>query len=157
MVWDMLRKNNFSKPPKPLVESFGDMAAQYSVEASSRANRGLVPPVKMHGGQPLLEAEAFSLKPGELSSIIQVDDKFVILLCDGRTEPVQPDFNAVRDIIRDDIREKKLNLAMKECLQRLQDGSSIDNFLAGTSKSPKKADQGRFPAETLRPGAIDRK
>ena len=80
-VFEMARKHNTS-------EYFGKLAAQYSVEPGSQALQGEVPPIRRHGGQPILEEEAFKLQPGELSGVIQVEDKFVILRCEGRTEPV---------------------------------------------------------------------
>ena len=80
-VFEMARKNNTS-------ENFGDLAAQYSIEPGSQALRGEVPPIKKYGGQPDLEKEAFALQPGELSGIIQVGDKFILLRCEGYTKPV---------------------------------------------------------------------
>src|SRR5690606_15777755 len=98
-VWEKARANNTR-------ENFGDLAQQYSVEASSRSLRGEVKPIQKHGGQPLLEKEAFSLQPGELSGIVQVADKFVILRCDGYTEPVKVTFDEVRPMLFEDLREK---------------------------------------------------
>jgi parvulin-like peptidyl-prolyl isomerase len=128
-VWEMARKT-------PTLENFGNLAAQYSIEGGSRALQGEVPPIQKNGGQPELEKEAFSLKPGELSGVIQVDDKFVILWCEGYTKPTEVDFAKVRDLIYQDVREKKQQLAMVDYFERLQDMATIDNFLAGTSKTP---------------------
>lgn len=131
-VWQLARAN-------PAPEKFGDLAEQYSVEAGSRALRGEVPPIQRHGGQPLLEKEAFALSPGELSSIIQIDQRFVILLCEGRTQPEPVKFEEVRQYIHADILQKKLNLAMADYFQKLQSQATIDNHLAGTTQSPRKA------------------
>jgi parvulin-like peptidyl-prolyl isomerase len=57
-VWEMARQNLS-------LEHFSELATKYSIEASSRALAGEVPPIRKYGGQPLLEDEAFSLKPGE--------------------------------------------------------------------------------------------
>jgi hypothetical protein len=124
---------------KNTTENFGDLAAQYSVEPGSQALRGEIPPIKKHGGQPQVEEEAFALKPGELSGIIQVGDKFIILRCEGYTQPVSVAFAAVRDEIHRDIYEKKLQLAMAAKFEGLQEAAVIDNYLAGTSHSPKQA------------------
>ena len=121
-VWDIARRN-------PTVENFGELAAKYSIERSSRALEGQVPPVRRYGGQPDLEKEAFSLKAGDLSGIIQVDDKYVILLCEGYTKPIDVKFVEVKKDIIDDIREKKERLAMNEYYERLQDSTTVDNFL----------------------------
>jgi hypothetical protein len=87
----------------------------------------------------LVEKEAFALKPGEISSIVQLEaDKFVILFCEGRTVPAKVEFAAVRDLLYRDIVEKKTRMAMGECFEDLQDNATVDNYLAGTTRSPKK-------------------
>jgi hypothetical protein len=129
-VWEKARL-------KPTVDHFGQLAAEYSVEAGSRSLEGEVPPIQKHGGQPLLEQEAFALRTGELSGIVQVGDRFVILFSEGRTEPIEADFNEVRKDIYEDIHEKKLRLAMAAEFTRIQEGAQIDNYLAGTSQSSK--------------------
>jgi parvulin-like peptidyl-prolyl isomerase len=134
-VWEKARASNSSKV-------FGDLAEQYSVESSSRALRGEVKPIQKHGGQPSLEEEAFNLGPGELSGIIQVGDKFVILRCEGRTEPVKVNFAEVKSMIYEDLLEKKLRIAMSQEYDRLMETAQIDNFLAGTSQSGRKPGEG---------------
>jgi hypothetical protein len=143
-VWELARQN-------PTVEDFGRLATEYSIEASSRALQGEVPPIKKNGGQPILEKEAFALKPGELSGIIQAGDKFVILYCEGQTDPVKIDFGSVRDLLFADIHEKKLRLAMAQRFEQLQDEASVDNLLAGTSRSPNRAMGVRMPPGVPQP------
>jgi parvulin-like peptidyl-prolyl isomerase len=141
-VFEMARKNNTS-------EFFAKLATQYSVEPGSQALEGDVPPIKRFGGQPDLEKEAFQLQAGELSGIIQVGDKFVILRCEGRTKPVAVRFADVRDEIYTDLHQKKLRLAMQEQFESLQDAAIVDNYLANTSHSPrptKTPSMGRLPA-----------
>ncbi|MGQ9576229.1 MAG: peptidylprolyl isomerase [Thermoguttaceae bacterium] len=149
-VWELAKQN-------PSREYFGQLAAEYSIEPGSRALKGEVPPIQKHGGQPELEKEAFSLKPGELSGIIPVENTFVILLCEGYTKPPEVDFAAVRDILFEDIQEKKLRLAMAEYFQHLQDEARIDNYLAGTSRAPKRTGSqpvgaAAGPSVSARPG-----
>ena len=127
-VWDMA-KNNLSK------EYFGQLANQYSVEPSSQRNFGQVPPIQMHGGRPQLEQEAYNLKTGELSKIVQAGEHWIILYCLGRTTPRVTDFEAVREELHKNIFEKKLNIAMADEFDRLRKESQIDNFLSGTSQA----------------------
>jgi parvulin-like peptidyl-prolyl isomerase len=136
-VWEKARAKNTS-------QHFGDLAEQYSVEGSSRALRGEVKPIQKHGGQPGLEQEAFNLKPGELSGIIQVADKYVILRCEGFTEPVKVNYDEVKAMIYEDLLEKKLRVAMSQEYDKLMETAQIDNYLAGTSQS------GRKPSDALR-------
>jgi len=147
-VWEMAKR-------RPTAEYFGELAEKYSVEATSRSLRGEVPPIQKYGGQPLVEKEAFELKAGEISGIIQLEgERYVILFCEGRTVPAQPEFAAVRDILTEDIHEKKLRLAMADIFQQLQDNATIDNFIAGTSHVPKSVEKKAAQALGRKPAAV---
>jgi parvulin-like peptidyl-prolyl isomerase len=143
-VWELARE-------KPTPEYFGELAEEYSIEPASRALRGRVPPIQKWGGQPIIEKEAFALKPGELSSIIQTGDKYVVLLCEGRTDPTKVKFDEVRETIYEDLHEKKLRMAMAEEFDRLNDSAQIDNYLAGTMQSPKKNAAAAQPSGAVQP------
>lgn len=134
-VWEKARL-------RPTLDNFGDLAAEYSIESGSRNLHGVVPPIRRNGGQPLLEKEAFSLKPGELSSIVQVDgEHYIILMCEKYTDPVVVDPTSVRDMLHDDIFAKKLQVAMEDKFDELKENALVDNFLAGTSHAPHKAEK----------------
>jgi parvulin-like peptidyl-prolyl isomerase len=128
-VWAKARQNQS-------MEYFADLAEEYSIEPTSKSLRGEVPPIRRHGGQPQLEETAFALAPNELSGIVQLGDKFVILKCEGRTDPVDVNPQEVRKILYQDILEKKLRLAMGQQFEKIRSEARIDNFLAGTSQSP---------------------
>ncbi len=76
------------------------------------------------------------MQPGELSGVVQVGDKYIILKCEGRTEPVQVNPADVQTVLEQDIREKKLRLAMGEEFEAIRRRARIDNYLAGTSTAP---------------------
>jgi parvulin-like peptidyl-prolyl isomerase len=135
-VWEMARSKQ-DLPFDQRLYHFGNLAEEYSIEASSRALRGEVPPIQRHGAQPLIEKEAFNLKPGELSHVIVVGDKCVVLFCEGFTTPTNVEFEAVKQQIHDDVHEKKLRIAMAQEFTRLQDTATVDNYIAGTTQSPK--------------------
>jgi parvulin-like peptidyl-prolyl isomerase len=130
-VWQLARKN-------PTPEHVGDLAAAYSVDPTTKALRGEVPPIRRWGGQPTLEREAFALKPGELSGVVQVADRFMVLFCEGQTEPVKVTRQEVRDELHADILEKKQRIEMGRYFSHLRETATIDNFLAGTSHAPTK-------------------
>jgi parvulin-like peptidyl-prolyl isomerase len=130
-VWAKARQN-------PSPDYFGDLAAEYSIEPQSKSLRGEVPPIRRYGGQPQLEDAAFELAEGELSGIIQLGDKFVILKCEGRTEPVEVNPQEVRDILYQDLFEKKLRMAMNDKFAEIRSLARIDNYLAGTSQAPER-------------------
>lgn len=147
-VWEQARKLDSD-------EAFGKLAQEYSIEPVSRANFGKVPPVRQHGGQPLIENEAFRLKQGELSQIIAAGDKHIIMRCLGRTKPVEVNRQTVEAELRKDIHEKKLRLEMAKEFDRLKESAQIDNFLAGTSQSGKGAARAAAPAAAA-PRPIER-
>jgi parvulin-like peptidyl-prolyl isomerase len=130
-VWELASKN-------PTVEYFGELAEKYSIEASTRSLRGEIPPIQKWGGEPTLQQEAFSLKPGELSGVVQVGDNYVILLCEGYTEPKQVNFAEVRDLLYEDIFDKKQRLAMAREFDRLVQAAQIDNYITGVAQAPSK-------------------
>jgi parvulin-like peptidyl-prolyl isomerase len=134
-VWEKARQ-------KPTLENFGNLAQQYTIDSGSQSLYGEVPPIGKFGGNPTLEKEAFALKPGEMSGIIQVSDKFVILFCEGFTNPVKVTMDEVRDELSRDLREKKTQIAMTDLFHKLEDTSTVDNYLAGTSRSPNQKTPG---------------
>ncbi len=129
-VWDKARDDSS-------LENFGKLAKQYSIDSASAALLGEVPPIAKHGGQPVLEREAFQLKPGEISGVVQLGENFVILYCEGFTDPVRIDMKEARKYIYEDLHEKKQRMAMAKEFERLQDSSEVDNYLAGTLHHPK--------------------
>jgi parvulin-like peptidyl-prolyl isomerase len=130
-VWAKARQN-------PSMEYFGDLAEEYSIEPTSKSLRGEVPPIRKNSGQPQLEEVAYQLKPGELSGITQLGDRYVILKCEGRTEPVAVNFEEVRQILFDDIFEKKLRISMATKYEEIRSTARIDNYLVGTSEAPQR-------------------
>jgi len=127
-VWGKARQN-------PSMEYFGELATEYSIEPTSKALHGEVPPIRRHGGQLQLEEVAFALQENELSEVIQVGNRFIILKCEGRTKPIDVCREDVEEILRLDIMEKKLRLAMAEKFEQIRATAQIDNYLAGTSQA----------------------
>jgi parvulin-like peptidyl-prolyl isomerase len=148
-VWQQARDN-------PGVDFFGKLAEEFSVEPASKSNAGRVPPIQQCGGQPELEKEAFSLQPGELSGIVQVQDKFVVLYLEKFTDPIKVSREEVRNLIVEDIREKKMRFEMGREFDRIKEGSNIDNFLVGTSHVPARKAMGKGvePVVGSQPGRL---
>jgi hypothetical protein len=145
-VWQLARQN-------PTPENIGALAEQYSVDPTTKALRGEVPPIRRWGGQPALEREAFALQPGQLSGVVQVADRFMVLYCEGFTEPAQVQLTEVRDDLHADIFEKKQRIEMARRFTQLRESAAIDNFLAGTSQAPVRPRSGP-PAEGLPPSTL---
>ncbi|PHQ34928.1 peptidylprolyl isomerase [Rhodopirellula bahusiensis] len=135
-VWEMARDN-------PTDQFFGQLANQYSIEPVSSSNFGKVPPIRQHGGQPSVEKEVFQMKPGDLSGIIATGDKYIILRCQGFTEPVVSDFNAVQEELQSVLIEKKMNVAMGLKYDELKQTAEIDNFFVASKEIPRVAGENR--------------
>lgn len=133
-VWEQARAN-------PTDQFFGELAAQYSIEPTSQSNFGKVPPIRRFGGQPLIEKESFAMKPGDLSSIIATGEKYIILRCQGQTQPLVSDPTAVRDELIREVTERKERIAMAAEFDRLKGSAQIDNFLEGTTQDGRVAQQ----------------
>jgi len=145
-VWQMARDN-------PSPEFFGKLAAQYSIEPVSKNNQGQIPPIRRHGGQPMVEKNAFALRPGELSGVIIQGNTYILLKCIGYTKPVVTDRKAVEPELREEIHEKKLRLAMSKKFDLLKTSAQIDNFLEGTSQTPRQTTASRTPVRQRLPFA----
>jgi parvulin-like peptidyl-prolyl isomerase len=137
-VWEMARNRSTE-------QFFGELANQYSVEPSSRANFGKVPPLRKHGGQPNLEKAAFGLKPGEMSGIVEVAGQYVIVRCQGFTDPVVKEFQAVKTELSREILEKKTRVEMDSFMSKLISDSQVTNLL-----NPKKSRVGAVEAQASR-------
>jgi parvulin-like peptidyl-prolyl isomerase len=133
-AWQLARDN-------PSEQFFGQLAAQYSVEPTSRANMGKVPPIRQNGSAAVLENAAFKLKPGELSGIVELHKQYFILKGQGLTQPVASDPQAVRGELTKDIHEQKCREAMEAHFTKLVADASIDNFLVPKSQLGKTASE----------------
>ncbi len=128
-VWEKARAN-------PSLTYFGDLAEEYSIEPTSKALRGEVPPIRRFGGQPQLEEVAFEMNANDPPRIVQLGDKYVVLKFEERTSSQNIEFAAVRDILMQDILEKKLRIAMGERYDEIYRNARVDNYLAGTTQAP---------------------
>jgi len=146
-IWTRLRDEQASEEFAALsdkefaalsLRKFAEAASTFSVDQGSHDAQGQIPPIARFGTDPHMEKEAFSLQPGEMSGVIQVADKFVILYCEGYTKPVNTTFDDVKKEIIADLREKKLRVAMAQQYTRLADSAQIENYLTNVTKSPEK-------------------
>jgi hypothetical protein len=128
-VWQMANRHKTE-------ENFGDLAVKYSLDPESQLGRGVIEPIARHCGQPILEKEAFALKPGELSQIIQIDEHLVILFCVGYIDPLPVKIEDVRvDLIADKL-EKKQQAIIARYFERLHEQAVLTNYLTGETKNP---------------------
>ena len=114
--------------------------------------RGRIAPIVRNGGYPLLEDEAFSLKPGELSQVIQVDSStFVILYCQEIIPAREVTLEDVRDQIVSQIRKMREVTAAGEFYANAARNATIVDNLTQQVVSPRKAQQGVDPTTAPNP------
>ncbi len=116
-------------------EDFERLAQEFSVDPSSRALGGVIPPIPRHGGSKELEEIAFKLKKGEISPVVQVNlNQYIILKCEGRTVPnvteLTPD---IEQILINELREEKTQMAMAMVFEKLKNEARVDNIITGVS------------------------
>jgi foldase protein PrsA len=131
-------------------ENFGKLAAQYSVEPGSRSLEGSIPPIPRFSSNPELEREAFKLKEGEISGVIQLPklNQFIILLCEGQTEQVLDDPSRVEGQLREELKEEKTQEAVAGVFEQIKRDARVDNYLTrqstgGTKKKAGAAESGQ--------------
>ncbi len=111
-------------------EDFEALAQQYSIDPASKALGGRIPPIQKYAGSKEVETAAFKLKEGQISPVIQVGlNHYIILKCDGRTEPVVKDIAEVREILINELREEKIHLAVAKTFEKLKSEARVDNYL----------------------------
>ncbi|MCH2571221.1 MAG: peptidylprolyl isomerase [Planctomycetes bacterium] len=124
-------------------KQFERLAKEFSVDPASRPLGGLIQPIHRFSGMQGLEEEAFSLNSGELSKVIQVGTYYVILLCEGRTDPVDVSLEdkvpstgqTIREQLHADIYSKRVEQAALKLFTQLKENSSIENLLPGSNRT----------------------
>lgn len=115
-------------------EDFERLAQRHSIEPNSRALGGEIPPIPRYSGNKKLEEEAFRLRPGEISPLIQIGfNRFVILKCEGRTKPAITNLDEVRNQLYEQLLEEKTQQAVAQVFDKLKREARVDNFLTNTS------------------------
>lgn len=108
---------------------FDRLAREHSIDPTSRAMNGAVPPIARYSGNPKIEQAAFNLKPGEISGIIQYGhSNFVILKCEGFTEQIVQDIKEVEQQLYADLVEEKVQEGVARLFENLKKTSTVDNF-----------------------------
>jgi foldase protein PrsA len=139
-VWEKARAN---------PDDFEKLAQDHSIDPSSRALGGTIPPIPRFSGNDTLETAAFKLKEGEISGLIELQaGRYAILKCEGRTEPVVSSMDEVRDQLYEELHEQKTQQTVAKVFDSIKKKAQVDNFLTKTSTGPNRP----FTAPT--PGGI---
>ncbi|HCA50927.1 MAG TPA: hypothetical protein DEP12_11025, partial [Planctomycetaceae bacterium] len=126
-----LRKQALANP-----DEFGALAKEHSEDQASASARGLIPPIGKHVGDASLEAEAFSLKEGDISQLVKIANQYILMKCEKRIPStyIAPQFKADAEArLRDQIRERNLESAAGSIFQRLQAEAKIQSVYKDAS------------------------
>jgi len=126
-VWNKAKAN---------PDDFGRLAREHSVEPTSRALDGDVPPIRRYSGNEQLERAAFTLKEGEVSGITEVGPptakRYVILQCKGRTAQVVKSIEEVREELYKQLKEEKTQEAVATVFEQIKDEVRVNNYVNNT-------------------------
>lgn len=118
-------------------ESFDKLAQEYSIDPNSASLGGTIPPIPHHSGNETVEKEAFKLKPGEISGLIELAaGKYVILKSEGKTEPVVSKLDDVRDQLVDELKERKVQENIAKVFAKIKENTPVHNLLTNAMSGP---------------------
>jgi foldase protein PrsA len=129
-AWNMAMKD---------PQNFGKIAREKSIDPTSKSLDGQIQPIRRYAGNENFEREAFKLKEGEISPIIDVSTpeapRYAILLCEGHTVPIVKNINeqGVREEVLKQLQEEKTQTAVGKVFEKLKKEAVVDNFLTNTS------------------------
>lgn len=141
---------------KTSPEQFDALAKQYSEDPNSAAARGLIPPIRMHVGDPTIEKAVFALKPNEISPVLSVSGQYLLFKCEKQLPATQisPQYQeTANDQLRERIIDRNLRDASSKLFQELQKTAAVVNVY----NDPEKRKQQPHVAATInnKPITID--
>jgi len=149
-----------ASPEDALVKAageFGRIAREHSIEPTSKALDGVIPPIRRHTGpeNENVENAAFNLRAGEISGIVQLPTpgapRYVVLFCEGHTEPVvtPEQMSLVRDEIVAQLKKEKTQENVATVFKKLQEETPVHNYLTNTSTGGVQAAGGTVGAGVI--------
>ena len=114
---------------------FAQLAMDYSEDANSAAtggDLGYIPDSALNQSDPLLKKMVTGMKPGQVSPVLNLKDKIVILKLVTRESPGQRNISdpQVQQTIRDTLRNRKEQLLRSAYLAIARDDARVRNYLA---------------------------
>ena len=108
---------------------FTAMAKQHSIDTNTASRGGMAPaPLRMHTGFPEFDKAVFSLKPGQVSNVLNVGNQYLIVLCE-RINPSIKDKNPLTDDLKkrivEEIKVQKLSKVSTDIFQQLQQKAKV--------------------------------
>jgi parvulin-like peptidyl-prolyl isomerase len=105
-------------------EPFARLAGEVS-DAASKANGGLIGPIKMDELAPALQTILGKLKVGDVSEVIRTQRGYQLLALESRTETKVKTFDEARQDISDKIADEKRRGETQKYLEKLRGSATI--------------------------------
>jgi len=114
---------------------FAQLAMDYSEDPTTSAtggSLGYIPESSLNQSDPALKRTVMGLKPGQVSPIIPLKDKYVVLKLVAREAPGQrgPSDPQVQQTIRDTLRNRKEQLLHAAYIAIARNEARVSNYLA---------------------------
>jgi foldase protein PrsA len=139
MLDNVRRANDVWKQAQENPEEFGRLARENSIEPTSRALDGDVPPIRAYSGNENLERVAFKLKKGEVSGITEIgtpeQKRYVIMYCKGRTQQIAK-MEDVRKDLYASLQEEKQQEAVGKVFEDIRGKTKVINYTNNTVAGP---------------------
>jgi len=126
-IWEQCKAN---------PDDFDRLAREYSADPNTRPLGGVIPPIRRHGDNKQVEEQAFRMKVGEISPVIQlpdVENRYIILKCEGFTEPVVTDIKDVWNDLYAQLVEERTQQSVAKIFTTIKDQARVDNYLTNKS------------------------
>lgn len=98
-------------------EDFAKLAKEYSQDPVSKAKGGDLGFIQKGRMVPEFEKVAFSLKPGEVSDIVETVSGFHIIKGEQKKEPVQEPFDKVREAVKEKVRRASVDKFAQQAIK----------------------------------------
>jgi parvulin-like peptidyl-prolyl isomerase len=118
-----------------------------------KAHGGKIPAFGRHSlGDEALEREAFKLKEGEVSTLVETPQGHVVLKCDKRIPPdTTVKLEQVRERLTKEVHDKKVQIEMQTAFKTLRDAAKPQFILKNTNKPEDLLAESRKLMEGLPP------
>lgn len=118
-------------------DDFGELSKKHTEDPAVASALGVIPPIRRHLGDANLENVAFSLKPGEISPVLQVANMYYILKCvsilpqqyvSSQQMPEQ------QERLKERIKEGKLRSVAANFFEEMQETAKVVNVFNDPEK-----------------------
>lgn len=121
-------------------DNFARLASEVSTEPNSRALGGQIPPMRRYASPPnsqqaKVEEQAFNMQPGEISPVMQLEDRYIILKCEKQTKPLVTDIEQVRADLTEQLRDEKIQESVGKTFAAIKAQAQIHNYMTQQSTS----------------------